>query len=91
MPDDDDGAVVMMTRGHNGMVVCEMMVRCVVMMTMVMMVTMTPGHNGWLVVSGIYELCSLTHTVEPFPLSLSFYIWGMDGNDDDTVLMTIVA
>ena len=62
-PDDDDGTVVMMTRGH----------------------------NGWLVVSGIYELCSLTHTVEPFPLSLSFYIWGMDGNDDDTVLMTIVA
>ena len=56
-PDDDDGAVVMMT----------------------------PVHNGWLVVSGIYELCSLTQS----RLSHSLLYGGGnqledgDGEDDD--------
>ena len=62
---------------------------------MMMIVVMMVGrHNGWLLVSGIYELCSLTHTDAIFhSLSLS-PIWPgmrMRIRDDDGTFMMLVV
>ena len=47
---------------------------------MIIVVMMVGRHNGWLLVSGIYELCSLTHTDAIFhSLSLSY----MAGDEDE--------